>query len=230
MDYTQTQPMGWAKTFTKMKAIYAEGIDAAVRSQRFIKVMHTELAAELTARLTPKAIKERVEIRLEAPVHGSFKDKDVDVAAIHPVNGPLILIGVRSQMSSVEKNILTYTQDIIGEAISLQDRFPMAVFGYAYLLPLHPAGKQAKRLNYQRYARIFGSITGRSGPTYKAERGRYDHFAFALVDFDESTPALHESLVQDAVPSGVDLRLTNLVARCVDTYRERNPWLDDYFR
>ncbi len=165
-------------------------------------------------------------MRLEAPVHGSFKDKNVDVAVIHPVNGPLILIGVRSQMSSVGKNVLTYTQDIIGEAVSLQDRFPMAVFAYTYLLPLRPSDLSGS-LDYQRYARIFGNIAGRSGATYKAERGRYDHFAFALVEFDESPPLLREDLVSQVV-SDVDLRLTNLVDRCIETFAERNPWLE-YF-
>lgn len=209
-----------------MKLIYSEGIDAAVRSQRFIKRLHEELSGELNARLTPKAQRQGVEVRLEAPVHGSFKDKNVDVSVVHPVNGPLILIGVRSQMTSIGKNVLTYTQDIIGEAVSLQDRFPMAVFAYAYLLPLHPSDSNAE-LNYDRYARIFGNISGRSGATYKAERGRYDHFAFALVEFDTDPPELREDLVQLANDS-VDLRITNLVNRCIATFGERNPWLD-YF-
>lgn len=218
--------MSWQDVFEEMKGIYGEGIAAAVRSQRFIRVLHGQLATQLESRLSASARREGVVVRLEAPVHGSFKDKNVDVAVIHPVNGPLILIGVRSQMSSVGKNVLTYTQDIIGEAVSLQDRFPMAVFAYTYLLPLRPSDLSGS-LDYQRYARIFGNIAGRSGATYKAERGRYDHFAFALVEFDESPPLLREDLVSQVV-SDVDLRLTNLVDRCIETFAERNPWLE-YF-
>jgi hypothetical protein len=218
--------VGWDITFNDMKVIYAEGIGPAVRSQRFIRRLHGELESELNDRLTAAARREGVAVRLEAPVHGSFKDKDVDVAVIHPVNGPLLLMGVRSQMTSVGKNVLTYTQDIIGEAVSLQDRFPMAVFAYTYLLPLFPSDTGAE-LNYRRYARIFSNIAGRSGATYKAERGRYDHFAFALVDFNQDPPALREDLVAAAV-TAVDLRLTNLVDRCIETFAERNPWLE-YF-
>ncbi len=218
--------MSWDVTFHDMKLIYAEGIGPAVRSQRFIRRLHKELKAELNDRLTAVARREGVHVRLEAPVHGSFKDKDVDVAVIHPVNGPLMLMGVRSQMTSVGKNVLTYTQDIVGEAVSLQDRFPMAVFAYTYLLPLYPSDIRTE-LNYRRYARIFGNIAGRSGATYKAERGRYDHFAFALVDFDTDPPSLREDLVTAAV-STVDLRLTSLVERCIETFAERNPWLE-YF-
>ena len=35
--------MTWEETFAEMKSIYAEGIAAAVRSQRFIKRLHQEL-------------------------------------------------------------------------------------------------------------------------------------------------------------------------------------------
>jgi len=208
-----------------MKAIYAEGIDAAVRSQRFIKCVHSEIASEFEARLTDKARKDGVRVQLEAPVHGSFKDKNVDVAVIHPVNGPLILVGVRSQMSSVSKNILTYIQDIMGESVSLQDRFPMSVFAYAYLLPLRP--KDTGTLDVDRYARLFGNLTGRSGATYKQERGRYDHFAFAVVDFDADPPILMEDLVKKSNPV-VDLSLEKLTDNIIETFKLRNPWLD-YF-
>jgi hypothetical protein len=218
--------MGWEDTFHEMKSIYGQGIAAAVRSQRFIKVMHAKLYEQLDARLSSRARLEGVSVRLEAPVHGSFKDKNVDVAVIHPVNGPLILIGVRSQMSSIGKNVLTYTQDIIGEAVSLQDRFPMAVFAYAYVMPLYPSD-QGGPLDYRRYARIFGNISGRAGASYKAERGRYDHFSFALVDFNRDPPELREDLVAQAA-GNIDLRLTNLVDRCIEGFAERNPWLE-YF-
>lgn len=213
----------WEATFAEMKDVYSEGIAAAVRSQRFIKYIHRDLQFELDSRLTRKARREGVKVVLEAGIHGSFKDKDVDVSVIHPTNGPLVLVGVRSQMTSVGKNILTYTQDIIGECVSLQDRFPTSVYAYAYLLPLHPG--DAHTIDYQRYARMFAGITGRGRATYKAERGRYDHFAFALVDFDTDPPTLHEDLVRACV-SDPPLDLTGLTDRVIGTYKERNPWLD----
>ena len=217
--------MTWSQTFTEMKSIYAEGIDAAVRSQRFIKVLHRAIASEIEVRLTEVAKKEGVTVQAEAKLHGSFKDKDVDISVIHPLNGPLILCGVRSQMSSISKNILTYSQDIMGEAVSLQDRFPMAVFGYCYLLPLKP--HDTGSLDVARYSKIFGSMSARSEDTYKYERGKYDHFAFACVDFETNPPSLREDLVADGNPK-VNLALTNLSERLIETFNERNPWLD-YF-
>jgi hypothetical protein len=217
--------MTWPETFKEMKSIYSEGIDAAVRSQRFIKVLHRAIASEIEERLTQTAIREGVKVEAEAKVHGSFKDKDVDIAVIHPVNGPLILCGVRSQMSSIAKNILTYSQDIMGEAVSLQDRFPMSVFGYCYLLPLKP--HDTGTLDVVRYSKIFGGMSSRSEATYKHERGRYDHFAFACVDFEPDSPKLMEDLVAAGNPK-VDLSLSNLSTRLIDTFNQRNPWLN-YF-
>jgi hypothetical protein len=187
--------------------------------------MHREIASEIEARLSAQALRQGVNVKLEAPVHGSFKDKNVDVAVIHPINGPLLTVGVRSQMSSIGKNILTYTQDIIGEAVSLQDRFPMSVFGYIYLLPLHPA--DTGTLDHVRYARLFANITGRGNTSFKQERGRYDHFAFALVDFDQDPPQLREDLVEQAQPRA-DLGLLDITNRLIETYQFRNPWLN-YF-
>jgi hypothetical protein len=217
--------MTWSETFNEMKSIYAEGIDAAVRSQRFIKVLHRAIALEIEERLTEGAKREGVTVAAEAKLHGSFKDKDVDIAVIHPVNGPLILCGVRSQMSSIAKNILTYSQDIMGEAVSLQDRFPMTVFGYCYLLPLKP--HDTGNLDVTRYSKIFGSMSARAEASYKHERGRYDHFAFAVVDFETNPPTLREDLVTKGNPK-VDLSLSNLSDRLIETFNQRNPWLD-YF-
>jgi hypothetical protein len=217
--------MTWPETFREMKSIYAEGIDAAVRSQRFIKVLHRAIASEIEIRLTEVAKKEGVKVEAEAKLHGSFKDKDVDISVIHPTNGPLILCGVRSQMSSISKNILTYSQDIMGEAVSLQDRFPMTVFGYCYLLPLKP--HDTGHLDVSRYSKIFGSMSARSEASYKHERGRYDHFAFACVDFETDPPSLREDLVAEGNPK-VDLALSNLSERLIETFKQRNPWLN-YF-
>jgi hypothetical protein len=70
-------------------------------------------------------------------------------------------------------------------------------------------------------------MSGRSEASYKHEKGRYDHFAFACVDFDSEPPTLREDLVA-AGNLKVDLALSNLSERLIDTFKQRNPWLD-YF-
>ena len=105
-----------------MKRTYLTDPTKAVRGQGFIYLLHDYCVEELVSVGVP-----REKIFKEATVFGSHKPKDVDVAVIDEVNGPFIIVGIRSQMSSVGKNILTYYEEIIGDCISLHDRFPMAV-------------------------------------------------------------------------------------------------------
>jgi hypothetical protein len=226
-----------------MKATYDSDPVNAVRSQGFIKMLHRYIADDLRSRITEQARKQGVQVKEEAKIFGSHKPKDADVAVIHPDNGVLMSIGVRSQMSSVGQNVLEYYQGIIGECISLQDRFPMAVYGYAYLHPLLSKksasrvvdGVKAKvivdeRPDHPRYARMYGAISGRDGTQYKEIRGIYDQFAYIVVDFEGAPlPAIRDDLVQGAVPLDErDMRISSFVDRLVNTFKKRNIWLD-YF-
>lgn len=207
---------------TTMKAEYEADPVAAVRSQRFIKVLHSYIAEELNTRLHVSAVRDGVTVKEEAKIFGSHKPKDVDVAVVHPLNGPLMLIGVRSQMSSVGKNVLTYYQDIVGECISLQDRFPLAVFGYAYLHPLEPADNAL--LDHKRFALMYESISGRDGRNYRDIKGVYDQFAYLVVDFAPTPPVVCDHVVASALKD--DLSITTFVDRLVKTFKSRNIWLD----
>jgi hypothetical protein len=222
-----------------MKAIYRADPVRAVRGQGFIKTLHRYVADDLSGRLTDEAVAAGVRVKEEVKIFGSHKPKDADVALIHPDNGLLMYVGVRSQMSSVGQNVLEYYQGIIGECISLQDRFPMAVFGYVYLHPLVSkkwATVQGRRIlrdekpDHARYARMYSAIAGRGGTQYKDIRGIYDQFAYMVVDFDtDPLPQLRDDLVQAADPlGGVDMRVSTFVDRLVETFRNRNLWLD-YF-
>lgn len=228
----------------RMKATYDEDPVKAVRGQNFIKMLHRYIADDLRSRLTDVAIRQGVEVKEEAKLFGSHKPKDADVAVIHPNNGALMSIGVRSQMTSLGNNVLEYYQGIIGECISLQDRFPMAVYGYVYLHP-ETFMKEATRkidgvkqkvevevtTDYARYARMYAAITGRDGTQYKDIRGVYDHFAYMVVDFDESADEMvRDDLVQSSVPlDEADLQIGTFVDRLVETFKRRNLWLD-YFK
>lgn len=210
----------------EMKDIYYSDPQWAVRSQAFIKRLHHEIAKELKERRSPKATRDGVEIVEEAGVFGSYKKKDVDVAVIHPINGPLMTIGVRSQMGSVGKNVLTYYQDIIGECISLQERFPMTTMGYVYLHPL--VAQHGEEPNHARFARLYSSIAERDDRLYKSQVGSYDQFAYLVVDFEQDPPLLRDDIVKDSVPS-VDMRISTFVDRMIDTFNRRNIWLDELF-
>lgn len=141
---TAVAPVGLPEVLREMGNTYRANPVVAVRGQAFIKLLHDYVAEQLTARLTKFARRRGIEVRKEAVILGATKPKDVDVAVIDPANGPLVLVGVRSQMSSIGKNVLTYYEGIVGECISLQERFPMSTHGYVYLHPLHAIAESAR--------------------------------------------------------------------------------------
>jgi len=206
---------------TAMGLLYRTNPITAVRGQGFIKELHEYLISGLEARLSPAARRRGVKVVPEAWILGSHKPKNVDVAVVDPQNGPLILIGVRSQMSSVGKNALNYYEGIVGECISLQDRYPMAVHGYVYLMPSKPimAGREQERIDHRRYARMYAAVTGRTGQAYKNVSGVFDQFAYVVVDFDSDPPAVNDDLVREAVE--VDLSIGTFVDRIIRTFQDR---------
>ncbi len=219
-----------------MKEIFERDPEAAVRSQEFIQTFHNFIAADLRSFISAKATKAGVRVVEEAKIFGSYKSKDVDVAVVHPTNGPLILVGVRSQMSSVGKNVLTYYQDIVGEAISLQERFPMCTAGYAYLHPLrvipwqrkNGSWTKAETPNHPRFAKMYAAIGDRDDRLYKHQTGSYDQFAYAVVDFQSDPLIVRDDIVQRAVKN-IDLSIRTFVPRLVDTFYNRNLWVQDIF-
>lgn len=210
----------------EMHDIYTKDPVRAVRGQAFIKILHESLSQDLGSRLTPASHRRGISIIKEATVFGSHKPKDVDVSVVDPENGPLMMVGIRSQMSSVANNALTYYEGIIGECISLQDRFPMSVIGYIYLMPVKPIkiGKEDEVINHTRYARMYDAITGRGGQAYKDIRGIFDQFAYMIVDFMETPPTLRDDLLP--TDSEFDLHLGTFVERMIQTFKHRHIFLD----
>lgn len=193
----------------EMKQTYLADPTVAVRGQGFINLLHDYCVEELVNIGVP-----RERIFKEATVFGSHKPKDVDVAVIDKVNGPFIIVGIRSQMSSVAKNILTYYEEIIGDCISLHDRFPMAVICYIYLLPTKPIkpGKVDETVDLDRAEKLFRLITDRGD--WRNTKDKYEHFAFLKVDFKQDPPRLLDTIPQ--------LQITDFFDKIKDTYNERN--------
>ena len=194
---------------TTMKHTYLSNPTVAVRGQGFINLLHDYCVDELVSVGVP-----RERIFKEATIFGSHKPKDVDVAVIDEVNGPFIIVGIRSQMSSVSKNILTYYEEIIGDCISLHDRFPMAVISYIYLLPTRSIkpGKSHETVDLGRAEKLFRLITDRGD--WRNTKDKYEHFAFLKVDFTQEPPVLLDTIPQ--------LQIDNFFDKIKETYNERN--------
>lgn len=225
------------KCLCEMKATYLSDPTAAVRGSGFINRLHEYCVTELhealqtwrvqkiplkdmalpsgrphypTARIDPH----RFQLMREATLFGSHKNKDEDIALTHYANGPQIVIGVRSQMSSVGKNLENYYEGIIGECISIHDRFPMAVLGYVYLLPKAPIkpGLEAETVDLERAEKLFLKITGRDD--WHGPHDRYEHFAFLKADFSLDPPEL--------LPTVPELRIEDFFDKLVATHNDRN--------
>lgn len=209
----------------EMHKIYTDDPVRAVRGQAFINILHKAISSDLTDQLSDQARSRNIRVVQEATIYGSHKPKDVDISVIEPTNGPLMMIGIRSQMSSVGKNALTYYESIIGECISLQDRFPMAVIGYVYLMPVRPIkeGRETEVIDHSRYTRMYDAITGRSGQLYRNIRGVFDEFAYMIVDFTTTPPSLRDDLLAGTEH---ELSVTNFVERMIETFKQRHIFLD----
>ena len=220
----------------EMKDIYLADPTGAVRGSTFIMKLHDYCVDELEKAIGSSKIQKiklsdmrlptgsphypnvtidpkKLQLMQEATLFGSHKNKDEDITLSHFANGPQIAIGVRSQMSSVAKNIENYYEGIIGECISLHDRFPMAVLGYVYLLPTHPIKPGlVETIDLERAESLFKKITNRNdwhGPSDK-----YEHFAFIKVDFTQDPPVL--------LPTTDELSIEKFFDRLVETYNDRN--------
>ncbi|MBP5211533.1 MAG: hypothetical protein J6Z30_01625, partial [Pyramidobacter sp.] len=149
----------------------------------------------------------------EVTLFGSHKNKDEDIVLSQFANGPQIAVGIRSQMSSVGKNIENYYEGIIGECISLHDRFPMATLGYVYLLPKNPI-KEGKdeAVDLDRAEKMFLKITERLD--WHDPHDKYEHFAFLKVDFSADPPKL--------LPTVPELSIETFFDKLVETHNERN--------
>ena len=122
-------------------------------------------------------------------------------------------------MSSVGKNIANYYEGIIGECISIHDRFPMAVVGYVYILPKTGYSKNkkgeivAETVDLDKAEVMFEKITNRSD--WRGPKDIFEHFAFLKVDFDQNPPIV--------IPNrNHDLDLSTFFDKLLATYNSRN--------
>ncbi|MCQ2603721.1 MAG: hypothetical protein MJ215_01570 [Spirochaetia bacterium] len=223
---------------SEMKKIYLNNPTEAVRGSSFIYKLHEYCVMQLYSAIDnakdkvqmirlkdmaqpsgkphyPRTLIEpnKYQLLQEVTLFGSHKNKDEDIALIHYANGPQIAIGIRSQMSSVGKNIENYYEGIIGECISLHDRFPMATLGYVYLLPKNPIKPGlAEEIDLVRAETLFKKIIGRLD--WHSPNDKYEHFAFLKVDFKQDPPAI--------IPSDPALSIETFFDRLIATHNDRN--------
>ena len=138
--------------------------------------------------------------------------KDVSEAAI--------VIGVRSQLSSVSKNFDTLMERAFAETLNLRLRLPRLVMGEVYLLPVVEYDDEAMKnnrvafkrsnTNLGKFIRTFYGISGRSANETDALY-KYERTALILVDFRRTPPKLFMS-PDDLLRAGLNTEMVKKYA------------------
>jgi hypothetical protein len=197
--------------------------NAAIRSSGPIQQVHSIIEEAIYSKLTEIGIQARAwpPIGAKSPelkVTGLLKAKDQDISftvdahteelittgveagridpvGYHATNRALV-VGVRSQLSSVAKNFDTLVERAFAETLNLRLRTPNITLGEVYLIPLNEfddeslkqnkIGFKTAPINLSKFTKIFNAITD---PNYRDDvRDLYKYNATMLIVADFALP------------------------------------------
>lgn len=132
-----------------------------------------------------------------------------------------IVIGVRSQMSSVAKNFDTMVERLFAETLNLRLRLDALTMGEVYLLPVFPYKSEPMKQNniafkdeptiVESFLRVFSSFSGRSTNNYNGkDQYKYERSALLLTDFRYSPPKVYETTRELKSDNIIDSDFDNL--------------------
>jgi hypothetical protein len=196
--------------------------EALIRSQSLIMNIHESVKKSLMNSLSKDSSQNwnvYPPIGLNSPelkVYGLLKGKDQDLVflPVKPIpstitSGPnsgeidnvgaiatskSIIVGVRSQMSSVDKNFDTLMERAFAETLNLRLRTPNITMGEVYLLPLRELDDKemlnnkvtfkSKLVNVPKFIKTFNAFSNRNKITLE-EQYKYDASALVLIDLEK---------------------------------------------
>ena len=221
-----------------------EAKTALIRSESLIQRIHEATKRSLHDELLRRDIHHEIHPRIgktapELNIWGLLKKKKQDIVIIigdsqpvpeEIVEGPLIgqmdeigrqttqdsiVIGVRSQLSSVDKNFDTLMERTFAETFNLRLRHPRLVMGEVYMLAVKDYDEQLMKenlvgwkdsfTNVERFIAIFNSLNRRDDVENIREFYKYERCLLLLVDFSADPPKIYETdaqLREDGVVSG----------------------------
>ena len=153
-----------------------------------------------------------------------------------------IVVGVRSQLSSVAKNFDTLMERTFAETINLRFRHPSLVMGEVYVLAVKDYDEQAMKQNVvdwkdgynnvERFISIFNWMNGRENHENPIEFYKYERCLLLLVDFSLDPPKIYET-TEDLLQNGIvsreftedftRLSPANFSRDLVNAYLQRHP-------
>lgn len=247
-----------------------EAKEALIRSQNLILKIHevvkVSLLDELSRYRTDFSIFPPIGARSpEMTVYGLLKGKKQDVVVMfddipnnggHISEGPLtgsydpvghekaeksIVIGVRSQLSSIAKNFDTLMERSFAETLNLRLRLPDLVMGDVYLIPVveyddalmkrNQVGWKRDTIAIDKFISTFLAISGRSSRKSDPEIYKYERVALVVVNFRQNPPKIF--LTTDELKQGgfvsrgfskryEPLSPVNFVQDIIEIYKQRH--------
>ena len=206
--------------------------EALIRSEKLIQKIHEVVKVSLNQELLNSAYQDFEvhpplgEASPEKNVWGLLKKKKQDVVILFqepsaeeitegPMTGQIdqlgkdatknsIVIGVRSQLSSIDKNFDTLMERAFAETMNMRLRHPYLIMGEAYMLAVKEYDEQAmkenriefknKFTNVEKFISIFNGISGRINQDDILESYKYEKSALILVDFSKNPVKIYQTM------------------------------------
>lgn len=199
----------------KMKEIYIKDPTYAVRSKLFIKTFQDYCEEEIRSRLSniPKIV-----LKKEAKFKVEGTKVEADVGVLNEIGEPVLIVDVRSQMTSIGKNFNNYIRMKAGEVESIHEQFPACSVGLVYIHPLEdlPTLKKVGPVGSFNFSaasnQLFLKIRRNS-----LQLTKYENVAYCVIDFNSNPPRLSEKF-----PVEEELKLDNFFDNIVASFRSKN--------
>lgn len=205
--------------------------EALIRSQRLINYLHNIIKNEfINCGVDPEKLYPPLDLtKPEITIQGFLKRKNQDICIvpnpeiIRTQSGmeKVLTVNVRSQLSSLKKNIDTLYERTFAEALNLHLKYPKQCLGEVYLIPTHEYDDRAmvnNRIlfknvsNIAYYLKMFQAINNRID--YNKDAYKYERVCLLIVDFRQASPILYtniEDLINDGlVPEDIKPTLEHL--------------------
>jgi len=234
---------------------YANGSKAKtalICSQRIINYIHEFIKNEFIRCGVPNRMIYPPPRRTspEIKIKGFLKSKNQDVAiipspdivsgtrSINSKNEKILTVNIRSQLSSLSKNIDTLYERTFAEPLNLHLSYPKQCLGEVYLIPTHEYDDKAmvkNKIVFNKaaskmvdYISMFQAINNRR--TIDKDEFKYERVCLLIADFRQANPKLYNSvddLMEDnMIPENGNvnmdgLAIDNFAQDLVNVYIER---------
>lgn len=204
----------------EMKKLRLDKGKASVPNHSFIDMLHNYCVEELERSGLNKN-KSHIDVSIKNQIPRLDKPKEVDVCIKHKKAGPLMLISIKSLMSSITNNFTNNYEQMIGDVSLFHERFPLLVMGSIFLIPKDVAVFSGKSESYNLpyYSKLLSRVNNRKD--YTDNPNKFERVAFLIVDFAKNPPQ-----ICDHIPADKNLRIETFFDKLVQDYQERNFALD----